>query len=39
MAGEPVPTFVRFDGPFYPDGPIWRVELAAPHWPDAARRS
>jgi hypothetical protein len=39
MAGEPVPTFVRFDGPFYPDGPIWRVELAAPHWPGDRRPS
>ena len=35
LAGDPVPTFVRFDGPLYPDGPIWRVELAAPHWPVA----
>ena len=34
MAGEPIATFVRFDGPFYPDGPIWRVQLAAPHWTD-----
>ena len=32
LAGEPVPTFVRVDCPFYPDGPIWRVEIAAPHW-------
>ena len=33
MAGDPVPTFVRFDGPLYPEGPIWRVELVAPQWP------
>ena len=38
LAGEPVPTFVRVDTPFYPDGPIWRVELAAPNWPDDARK-
>jgi hypothetical protein len=38
IAGDPLPTFVRFDGPFYSDAPIWRVELAAPHWPDDARR-
>jgi hypothetical protein len=38
LAGDPVPTFVRFDGPFYPDGPIWRVELAAPRWRDDSRR-
>jgi len=38
MAGEPTPTFLRFDGPLYPDGPIWRVELAAPHWPGDIRK-
>ena len=38
IAGDPLPTFIRFDGPFYSDAPIWRVELAAPHWPDDARR-
>jgi hypothetical protein len=38
LAGDPVPTFARFDGPLYPDGPIWRVELAAPRWADDARR-
>jgi hypothetical protein len=38
VAGDPVPTFVRLDGPLYPDGPIWRVELAAPRWADDAHR-
>ena len=38
MAGEPVPTFLRFDGPLYPEGPIWRVELAAPQWRNDARQ-
>jgi hypothetical protein len=38
MAGDPVPTFARFDGPLYPEGPIWRVELAAPDWADDARK-
>ena len=38
LAGDPLPSFVRFDGPFYSDAPIWRVELAAPHWTDDARR-
>jgi hypothetical protein len=28
-----VPAFVRFEGPLYTDGPIWRVELASPVWP------
>jgi hypothetical protein len=32
MAGDPMPTFLRVDGPLYPEGPIWRVELAAPDW-------
>ena len=27
-----VPTFVRFEGPFYVDGPPWRVELAPLRW-------
>ena len=38
LAGDPVPTFVRFDGPLYPDGPIWRIELVAPAWSDDARK-
>ena len=38
MAGDPVPTFVRFDGPLYPEGPIWRVELVAPQWSEDARK-
>jgi hypothetical protein len=37
-AGDPVPTFVRFDGPLCPDGPIFRVELAAPQWPEDERK-
>jgi hypothetical protein len=32
MAGDPMPTFLRVDGPLYPEGPIWRVELVAPDW-------
>lgn len=31
---EGVPAFVRFEGPLYPTGPIWRIELASPRWPD-----
>jgi hypothetical protein len=27
-----VPTFVRFEGPLYVDGPTWRVELAGARW-------
>jgi len=29
------PTFLRSDGPLYEDGPVWRIELAAPVWPDS----
>lgn len=29
-----VPAFVRFEGPLYTTGPIWRLELTTPHWPD-----
>lgn len=34
MAGEPVPGFVRFEGPLYANGPRWRIELTGPRWPD-----
>jgi hypothetical protein len=30
---EGAPGFVRFEGPMY-SGPVWRLELAAPSWPD-----
>ena len=29
-----VPAFVKFEGPLYMDGPVWRIELASPRWPD-----
>ncbi len=32
MAGEPVATFVRFEGPLYPNGPAWRVDFVGPRW-------
>jgi hypothetical protein len=31
---EGVPAFVRFEGPLSPTGPIWRIELTTPRWPD-----
>jgi hypothetical protein len=31
---EGVPAFVRFEGPLSPTGPIWRIELATPRWPE-----
>ena len=38
MAGGPVSTFLRFEGPLYPEGPILRIELAAPRWSGPAGR-
>jgi hypothetical protein len=36
MLGDDAPAFVRSDGPWYGDGPIWRMELAIPAvWPDS----
>ena len=32
IAQKPAPTFVRFEGPLFADGPVWRVELGAPRW-------
>ncbi|HZC35252.1 MAG TPA: hypothetical protein VE242_06545 [Chthoniobacterales bacterium] len=34
LAGE-APTFLKWQGPAYTDGPIWKTELAAPVWPTA----
>ena len=31
---DEVPAFARFEGPLYTTGPVWRIELASPHWPD-----
>jgi len=33
VLGGGVPAFVRFEGPFFVDGPVWRIELSAPRWP------
>ena len=30
----PAPAFVKQEGPMHLKGPIWRVELTAPRWPD-----
>jgi hypothetical protein len=29
------PTFVKAEGPLYVGGPIWRIELTSPVWPQA----
>jgi hypothetical protein len=33
LEGE-APAFLKSEGPQFPDGPIWRIELASPVWPD-----
>ena len=35
---DEVPAFVRFEGPLYTTGPVWRIELVSPRWPDATER-
>jgi hypothetical protein len=32
-SGE-APAFLRMEGPFFEDGPIWRIEMVNPTWPD-----
>ncbi len=36
ILGGAAPAFVKSDGPLYFGGPIWRIELASPVWPQAA---
>jgi hypothetical protein len=35
--GGEAPTFLREQGPTYPDGPIMTIELTRPVWPDAPK--
>lgn len=35
VATESVPAFVRFEGPLYMKGPMWRIELSIPTWPES----
>jgi hypothetical protein len=37
IIGGQAPTFVKEQGPIYPEGPVMTIELASPVWPDAAR--
>jgi len=32
IAQGKAPALVRFEGPLYIDGPVWRLELSAPRW-------
>jgi hypothetical protein len=34
ILGGDAPSFVKLEGPLYPGGPIWRIELASPNWHD-----
>ena len=33
IIGGPAPAFVKEEGPFYPEGPIWNIQLTSPVWP------
>lgn len=33
ILGGKAPVFVKFEGPLYLGGPIWRIELTSPTWP------
>src|SRR5262249_7662374 len=33
VLGGSVPTFVKFEGPFFVEGPVWQIELSSPRWP------
>jgi hypothetical protein len=34
IVADEVPAFVRFEGPLYATGPVWRIEVASPRWSD-----
>ncbi len=34
-----VPTFIREQGPIYPDSPVMTIQLASPTWPEASKPS
>jgi hypothetical protein len=33
IAGGKAPGFLKSEGPLFPDGPVWRIQLASPVWP------
>jgi hypothetical protein len=35
ILGGEAPAFVKSEGPLYDGGPIWRIELTSPVWPQA----
>jgi hypothetical protein len=34
ILGGDAPSFVKSEGPLYPGGPVWRIELTSPNWHD-----
>jgi len=36
ILGGKAPVFLRSEGPLYEGGPIWRIELTSPTWPQTA---
>jgi hypothetical protein len=34
ILADEVPAFMKFEGPLYTMGPVWRVELMSPSWPE-----
>lgn len=39
ITADPVPAFIKFEGPFYLNGPVWRIELTGPRWPASTPRA
>ena len=35
ILGGDVPAFLKFEGPFFLNGPVWRIEMLSPRWPKA----
>ena len=33
ILNDRAPTFVRSEGPMFDGGPVWRIELISPTWP------
>ncbi len=38
MTGGKVPGFLKSEGPLFQDGPVWRIELASPEWPNSGEQ-
>jgi hypothetical protein len=36
ILGGEAPAFIRSEGPMFPDGPIWRIDLVSPVFPPPA---